>query len=172
MSAWRCPLGLVLGLTLVFPLHGEERSPSPWRAHDQTRERPAVVSPGVVGTNATPPSDAIVLFNGKNLDAWTTYGGPPKWVIDEGAMHPVADSGALQTRQAFGDVQLHLEWASPTPPQGKSQGRGNSGVYFMTKYEVQILDSYQNETYADGQAAAIYGQNPPMVNATAPPGTW
>jgi hypothetical protein len=87
-------------------------------------------------------------------------------------MHPTPNSGPLQTKDSFGDIQLHLEWSAPAPPQGTSQGRGNSGVYLMTKYEVQILDSFENETYADGQAAALYGQNPPMVNASRPPGIW
>ena len=157
---------------LICPLDAAEPELSAWRAHDLNRPRPLVVTPSQGGTNAAPPSDAIVLFDGTNLDAWTSGGGDPKWVVQDGAMMPAPESGPLQTRKGFGDIQLHIEWASPNPPAGSSQGRGNSGVYLMTKYEVQILDSYENPTYADGQAASIYGQNPPMANATLPPGEW
>lgn len=125
---------------------------------------PPVVDPG---SGQTPPSDAIVLFDGTNLDAWE---GGEKWVIKDG--YAVAKGGGITTKESFGDIQLHIEWAAPEKVKGKGQGRGNSGVYLMNRYEVQILDSYDNETYFDGQAGAIYKQTPPMVNACRPPGEW
>lgn len=139
-----------------------------WRVHDKNRPVPPVVTPGKQGA---PPSDAIVLFDGTNLDAWTSGGEAAKWAVEGGAM-TVNGSGAIQTRQEFGDIQLHLEWASPAEVKGDSQGRGNSGVFLMGRYEVQILDSYENRSYADGQAGSMYGQRPPEVNACRPPGQW
>lgn len=126
---------------------------------------PPVVTPGAV--TAAPPSDAIVLFDGKDLSAWR---GAEKWKVEDGVA--IVGSGMIETKQAFGDCQLHVEWSSPLPAKGKGQGRGNSGIYMMGLYEVQVLDSFQNETYFDGQAGAIYKQSPPMVNATLPPGKW
>lgn len=126
---------------------------------------PPVVKPGE--TSADPPSDAIVLFDGTDLSAWE---GGEKWKIEDGAA--VVQNGDIKTKQSFGDCQLHIEWSSPVPPTGTGQGRGNSGVFFMDRYELQILDSYENETYFDGQASAIYKQTPPMVNAMRPPGEW
>ena len=126
---------------------------------------PKVVTPG---TNGGPPSDAVVLFDGKNFGAWN---GAGKWVID-------ADGGAtaksaMSTKQSFGDCQLHLEFASPKVVRGKGQGRGNNGVGFMgARYEIQVLDSWENPTYFDGQCAALYKQMPPMVNASRKPGEW
>ena len=121
-----------------------------------------------------PPEDAVVLFDGTGLDGWKSEDGgtPAQWRVQDGAMISVPESGYLYTSQAFGDVQLHVEWAAPLPVEGSSQGRGNSGVYLMSKYEVQVLDSYQNDTYPDGQAGAVYGQYPPLVNASLPPGEW
>lgn len=144
-----------------------------WRVHDVSRPRPDVVTPGV-GT--APPSDAIVLFDGKDFSHWTTrvkgQDTPPKWKVENGYMEVVPHSGSIDTKEKFGDIQLHLEWATPALVEHKSQDRGNSGVLLMTRYEVQVLDSFNNPTYADGQAAAIYGQTPPMVNASRPPGEW
>lgn len=125
---------------------------------------PEVITPG--DSNA-PPSDAIVLFDGSNLDAWK---GGEKWKIEDG--YAISQGGGIATKEKFGDIQLHLEWASPEKVTSRGQGRGNSGVYFMGQYEVQILDSYENETYFDGQAGSIYKQSPPMVNACRPPGEW
>ncbi|MGA4579663.1 3-keto-disaccharide hydrolase [Limisphaera sp. VF-2] len=126
-----------------------------------------VVNPG------PPPSDAIVLFDGKNLDAWESeQGGPARWRIEDGAMVVVGGTGNIRTRRAFGDCQLHIEWATPEKIEGEGQGRGNSGVFLMGRYEVQILDSWQNPTYQNGQAGAVYGQAPPLVNASRPPGQW
>ena len=125
---------------------------------------PPVVDPGDANR---PPSDAIVLFDGKDLSAWK---GGERWKVQDG--YAIAHGGGIDTKQAFGSCQLHLEFASPAEVKGHGQGRGNSGVYLMQKYEVQILDSYQNKTYFDGQAAAIYKQRPPLVNASRPPGQW
>ncbi len=140
---------------------------SRWRVHDAERPQPPVVSPGEMGA---PPSDAQVLFSGSDLSAWTSQGGPARWKVVEGAL--VAGGGELSTRAAFGDCQLHIEWAAPREVRGEGQGRGNSGVFLMGRYEIQVLDSYENRTYADGQAAALYGQTPPLVNACRAAGEW
>jgi hypothetical protein len=128
-------------------------------------QEPAVVTPGA--TDAEPPSDAVVLFDGTNLDQWI---GGEKWKIEDGTAIP-QESG-IRTRQEFGDIQLHVEWSAPTEIRGAGQGRGNSGVYLMGRYEIQVLDSYENPTYFDGQAGSIYKQTPPMVNAMRKPGEW
>jgi hypothetical protein len=122
----------------------------------------------------TAPSDAVVLFDGKGLAAWKgIFGGnDAKWKTADDYMEAISGAGGIATRAQFGpDVQLHIEFATP-PPDGESQGRGNGGVFFFGRYEIQILDSYNNPTYPDGQAAAIYGQTPPLVNASLPPGQW
>jgi hypothetical protein len=144
-----------------------------FKAHDMSRPRPPVVQPAPQALPVPPPADAIVLFDGTDLSGWRSAdGGPAKWVIVDGAIESVPGSGYLFSARGFGDVQLHVEWATPVPARGTSQGRGNSGVFLMGLYEVQVLDSYQNDTYPDGQAAAIYGQYPPLVNACRPPGEW
>ena len=125
---------------------------------------PPLVEPGVSGG---PPSDAVVLFDGKDLSQWN---GGEKWLVTDGVA--TAQGGGISTKESFGDCQLHVEWASPAEVTGSGQGRGNSGVYLMGQYEVQILDSHRNETYFDGQAGSIYKQSPPMVNACRPPGEW
>ncbi len=125
---------------------------------------PPIVQPG---DNFGPPSDAIVLFDGDNLDAWE---GGDQWELKDG--YAIARKRTIQTKQHFGDVQLHVEFASPSEVPGRGQGRGNSGVFLMGRYEVQILDSWENETYFEGQAASIYNQAPPLVNASRPPGQW
>ncbi len=141
-----------------------------YKQHSAKRPRPPVVDPGGPGKA---PSDAVVLFDGKDLSHWCAMDGtPPKWVVKDGVMECVQGSGMIRTLRNFGDCQLHLEWAAPTPPRGQSQGRGNSGVFLMGRYEIQVLDSYENTTYADGQAASVYGQYPPLVNASLPPGQW
>ena len=144
-----------------------------WPVHSVDRPRPQVVDPGPERSPALPPSDAIVLFAGKDLSEWQSEdGSPAKWIVRDGYIEVLPQSGALHTKRGFGNVQLHLEWAAPTPPSGEGQERGNSGVFLMTHYEIQVLDSYHNDTYADGQAAAVYGQTPPLVNASRPPGQW
>jgi hypothetical protein len=150
-----------------------------WRVHDAARPHPRVVTPGTESTPqqpGRPPSDAIVLFNGKDLTGWTALdkGGPrePAWKVENGVLEVVPGTGHLVTQEKFGDCQLHLEWATPKEPRGAGQMRGNSGVMLMSRYEIQVLESYDNRTYADGQAASIYGQYPPLVNASRPPGEW
>ncbi len=146
--------------------------PNGWRVHDAMRPRPVAVDPGPAPAAPSPvPADAIVLFDGTNLDQWTGRDDKAQWRIADGFAE-VNRTGDIQTRGEFGDCQLHVEWAAPSPVKGESQGRGNSGVFFFGRYEVQILDSYQNATYADGQAASLYGQQPPLVNACRKPGEW
>lgn len=142
-----------------------------WLDHDRARPQPPVVTPGEAGK---PPSDAAVLFDGKDLSSWVSMDGTPtKWISRDGYMECVKGSGYVRTLQNFGDCQLHVEWAAPVPAQGEGQGRGNSGVFFgLDRYEVQVLDCYGNTTYADGSTAAIYGQYPPLVNVCRPPGQW
>ena len=131
---------------------------------------PAIVTPGM--HNAA-PSDAVVLFNGKNTDAWTYFDGSAcQWIIDGDAMVVKPGSGSIISKEKFNDAQVHLEFATPTPAQGEGQERGNSGMYIQGRYEVQILDSFDNETYANGQCSSIYGQYEPLVNASRKPGEW
>lgn len=143
-----------------------------WHVHDPARPQPPVVTPGTFSENATPPSDAIVLFDGKDLSNWCDKrtGGPAPWTIEDGAM--VSAKGDIETKQKFGDIQLHLEFREPTPPKESGQGRGNSGVFLMGLYEIQVLDCYDNKTYADGATGGIYGQHPPLANSCRPPGEW
>jgi len=126
---------------------------------------PPVVRPG---EGAAPPSDAVVLFDGTSLAEWRD----PKWRIEDGAVTVVAGGGSLVSRRELGDVQLHIEWRTPAKVDGEGQGRGNSGIFLMERYEVQVLDSYENATYVNGQAGAIYKQHPPLVNASRGPGEW
>ncbi|ATY31000.1 3-keto-disaccharide hydrolase [Sphingomonas psychrotolerans] len=143
-----------------------------WKVHDADRPYPTVVTPAAAPGGA--PSDAVVLFDGKSLDAWQPQTTP--WTVQDNAATSVPGAGggenALVTRQSFGDVQLHLEFRSPYPPAKSSQDRGNSGIWFMQRYEIQILDGYNNPTYADGTVGAIYGWKPPLVNPSRPPGEW
>lgn len=144
-----------------------------WHVHDGERPQPKVVKPGAGGAEAPskPPSDAQVLFDGTNLAKWKAGDGKPTgWKLQSGYME--AHGGNISTRDEFGDCQLHVEWFAPTPPKNNGQGRGNSGVFMFGRYEIQVLDSYENPTYPDGQAAAIYGQCPPLVNACVKPGEW
>ena len=137
---------------------------------------PAIVTPG--RTNADPPSDAVVLFDGKNLDAWVSArdGSPAKWVVANGVFTVDKPSGDIRTKRSFTNYQLHVEWRVPENVTGSDQARGNSGVYLAwvngDGYELQVLDSYENKTYVNGQAASIYKQSPPLVNAMRKPGEW
>jgi hypothetical protein len=168
---------LLLGCSLAASgaLRG---APDPnWLGHDRDRPMAPVVEPGTFSSQeqpGRPPSDATVLFDGNDISQWVAMdGSPTKWIVRDGALECVPGSGYVRTLQAFGDCQLHVEWASPNPPHGVSQDRGNSGVFFgYDRYEIQVLDSYQSKTYADGAAAAVYGQYPPLVNVTRPPGQW
>jgi len=188
LRSWAAAL-LVVGIA-AFAVFGQDAKPkyrkSPvgysdtpilpgqkWRVHDIDRPRPPVVTPGA--TPGRPPSDAIVLFDGKDLSKWVTptkAGAASGWKLGNGYVEVVGGSGDLVTREKFGDIQLHVEWASPVEITGDSQWRGNSGILIMSRYEIQVLDSYNNKTYADGQAGAIYGQWPPLVNASRKPGEW
>jgi hypothetical protein len=144
-----------------------------WGIHDPDRPLPPVVDPGPAGPPVPATSDAVVLFNGKDLDQWTdNKGNPAKWKVENDYMEVVAKAGSIQTKRGFGDCQLHVEWAAPVEVKGESQERGNSGVFLMNIYEVQVLDCYNNKTYADGMTAAIYGQYPPLVSACRKPGEW
>jgi len=144
----------------------------PWKVHDSARPQPPVVR-AAEGANlgVPPPADALVLFDGSSAKAWTAGGGDCPWKLAGGVLE-VNGGGSIETREHFGDVQLHLEWASPAKVESSSQGRGNSGVFLMGRYEVQILDSHENPTYADGGAAALYGQFPPLANVSRGPGEW
>jgi hypothetical protein len=145
----------------------------PYHVHDPARPHPRVVTPAPQVGGA--PSDAIVLFDGKDLSHWEHQPGGNQsrpWKVENGYLEVVPNAGNLATTQKFGDCQLHVEWATPTEIRGTSQNRGNSGIFLEGLYEVQVLDSYQNPTYADGQAGALYGQWPPLVNAVRKPGEW
>ena len=150
-----------------------------FHVHDPDRPRPGVVTPGTQA--GAPPSDAIILFDGSNLSKWVTAKrndpllvstDPAQWKVENGYLEVTAGKGAIATKDRFGDVQLHIEWAAPAEVKGNSQGRGNSGVFLQKRYEIQVLDSFENPTYADGQAGAVYGQWPPLVNASRRPGEW
>jgi len=166
--------------TVMAGLYGDTPDAShAWAVHDMNRPVPKKITaePG------QPPSDAIVLFDGTSLDNWeSTKGEPTKWRLVDGALESVKGAGYIRTKQSFGDCQLHIEWAAPIRVEGQGQGRGNSGVFLMGNYEIQVLDSYETEVlpdgsnknpnYADGQAGSVYAENPPMVNASRKPGEW
>jgi hypothetical protein len=147
-----------------------------WLIHDMNRPAPPVVTPGLESTDAEvgkAPSDAVVLFDGTGLSLWSSENGDPaKWIVHNGYTESVKGSGMIRTRQEFGSCQLHVEFATPSKVEGSSQGRGNSGVFLQGNYEVQVLDSYENATYPDGQCAALYGRAVPLVNACRKPGQW
>lgn len=149
-----------------------------WHVHDSERPQPVVVTPGTFSqpdAPGRPPADAIVLFAGADLAQWQGLnGGPANWKLEKGYMEVLPGSGDIQTRQTFGDCQLHVEWATPNPPVGDLMNRGNSGIFLFGLYELQVFESHpdQRGIYADGQAAAVYGQYPPLVNACLKPGEW
>ncbi len=166
-------IGCQKGIEKEMPTEAEIHPVMKWEIHDPDRPQPPVVDPGPAGKPVPAPSDAIVLFDGNDLSRWLDgKGQPARWKVENGYMEVVAKTGSIQTEQRFGDCQLHVEWASPIEVQGESQERGNSGVFLMNIYEVQVLDCYDNETYPDGMTAALYGQYPPLVNACRPPGEW
>jgi hypothetical protein len=144
-----------------------------WHVHDSDRPMAKVVAPAATFSHgAPPPADAIVLFDGKDLSKWVGGKGPATWKIENGYMEAVKGAGDIRTSAEFGDCQIHLEFATPAVVKGDSQDRGNSGVFLMGRYEIQVLDTYNNPTYADGQTGAIYSQSPPLANACKPPGEW
>lgn len=162
---------LALVASVIAAASASAQAPEASPPYPAPKTAPAIVTPGV--TNADPPSDAIVLFNGKDLSHWRTdSGGPAKWIVRDGYMEVNPGTGGIATVEKFGDVQLHIEWATPSVVKGEGQERGNSGVFLMERYEVQVLDSYQNETYYHGQAGSVYKQYPPLVNASRKPGEW
>ena len=165
------------------PHEGFEDTPylpgQPWRAHDIKRPLPRVITPGTASTQAEagkPPSDAVVLFDGKDLSKWVHVRDgretPPRWTLRDGYAEVVDGTGDLVSKEKFGDAQYHVEWMAPPVVQSTGQGRGNSGVLIMSRYEIQVLDVYNNPTYADGYTGAIYGQWPPLVAVPRPPGQW
>jgi hypothetical protein len=152
-----------------------------WHVHDPARPHPPVVTPGA--KPGDPPSDAIILFDGKDLSHWspssisptsgvTLKPGPAPWKMENGYFEVVLGSGDIATKDKFGDVQLHVEFAEPAEIRGNSQNRGNSGIFMQGRYETQVLDGWDNPTYADGQIGAIYGQWPPLANPSRRPGEW
>ena len=159
-------------VSLILAQRGQQE----WAIHDMNRPQPRQVQPGAPSSDqlpGRPPSDAVVLFDGTSLSSWRADdGGPAKWKVENGYVEVVKGAGDVQTEQPFGDCQLHIEWRTPMPAEGDGQERGNSGVFLMGRYELQVLDSFGNKTYPDGQAGALYGQHPPLVNASRPPGQW
>jgi hypothetical protein len=162
-------LAAAVALPLIGAAQGEPPKGNP-KLTEVWEPVPPVVTPGV-GT--APPSDAIVLFDGKDLSAWVhENGSAPKWAIEDGAVTVVKKTGGLKTKRPFGDCQLHVEWRTPAKVEGSDQGRGNSGIFLQGQYEVQVLDSYDNRTYSNGQAGSIYKQHIPLVNVCRKPGEW
>jgi len=155
--------------TVVNGIAGFKDSPllpgGKWHVHDPERPQPPVVTPGNV------PSDAIILFDGTDLSQWhDKKGNPAPWIVADGAM--TAAKTDIVTAKEFGDIQLHAEFSEPVPATGTGQGRGNSGIFLMGRFEIQVLDCFKSQTYPDGQTSAIYGQHPPLVNACRAPGEW
>ncbi len=146
-------------------------SGNPYRVHDPSRPQPRVVTPATEPGGA--PSDAEVLFDGRDLSKWSKLDGSDAgWLVKDGYMEVTPKEGNIKTKQAFGNCQLHVEFAAPEEVKGESQGRGNSGVFLMGQYEIQVLDNFENPTYADGLCGSLYGQCPPLVNACRKPGEW
>ena len=172
-------LALSVLATGVIPMPAAEMEPDgKWQVHDRNRPQPPVAAPGATFSQGAPaPADAEVLFDGTGLAKWENERGEvATWITNADYVESVASGstlgGGIRTKGKWADFQLHVEWASPNPPKGQDQGRGNSGILINNMYEIQVLDSYESKTYPDGQAAAIYGQKPPLVNACKPPGEW
>lgn len=173
----KIPVAPAVVLLLILAVRLSAAPDPAWLVHDRDRPLPPVVKPGTLSTQdqpGVPPADAVVLFDGKDLSGWVAMdGSPTRWEVKDGSLVCVPGSGYVRTLQSFGDCQLHIEWSAPTPVVGSSQGRGNSGVFFgVNRYEIQVLDSHENKTYADGSAGSVYSQYPALVNATRPPGEW
>ena len=175
MHAKLC-LGMTAAVVLCFAQMSGAQTDPRYKVHDMTRPAPTEIDPGTASTPqeaGKAPSDAIVLFDGKDIAQWCDKDGQPsKWKVEHGYIEVTPHNGDLVSRQAFGDMQLHIEFAEPVPAVGEGQARGNSGVILMNQYEIQVLDSYHAATYPGGQVAAVYGQYPPQVNAARPPGEW
>lgn len=166
-------LFIIMTLFLAFVINAiSQVNIQDLKPFDPPKKEPTIIT---AGTNpGDPPSDAIILFDGKNLSGWKSLkdGGEAKWTVKDGFMEVKASTGDIATKQEFGDCQLHLEWATPAEVKGESQGRGNSGVFLMGHYEIQVLDSYNNKTYFHGQAGSVYKQHAPLVNVCRKPGEW
>jgi hypothetical protein len=164
----RHAVALLAGLIAISPARSAAQNAEPF---PPPRAEPLIVTPG--RTSADPPSDAIVLFDGRSLARWrSTDSSAAKWIVRDGYLEVAPGTGGIMTADSFGDCQLHIEWATPAVVKGEGQERGNSGVFLMGRYEIQVLDSYQNKTYFHGQAGAVYKQYAPLVNASRPPGEW
>ncbi|ULQ55082.1 DUF1080 domain-containing protein [Flavihumibacter rivuli] len=160
---------LTIALGMTASSHAQQQGDP--KATEVWTPVPKVVDPG---NTSKAPSDAIVLFDGKNLDQWVSAkdGGKAGWTIENGVLTVKAGAGDIKTKDVFGDCQLHIEWRTPAKVESEGQGRGNSGIFFMQQYELQVLDSYNNQTYSNGQAGSLYKQHMPLVNACRPPGEW
>jgi hypothetical protein len=166
--------GFVLALAICASA-GCARQKQGWEVNDMNRPIPKRITPGDFSTQdhvGAAPSDALVLFDGHDLSHWKAEQGEAKWFVKDGILEINPKSGSILSNESFGDCQLHVEWQTPPDVKGQGQGRGNSGVYVMGRFEVQVLDTYDNRTYADGMAGAIYGQYPPIVNPARPAGQW
>jgi hypothetical protein len=164
-----CLLTLIIALSVK--LNAQSREDQGAKLTEVWQPEPRVVTPGKTSLDA--PSDAVVLFDGKDLSQWQKEnGGEVKWKLNNGSMQVVKGAGNVQTKRAFGDCQLHIEWRTPDTVRGDGQGRGNSGIFLMGLYELQVLDSYKNRTYSNGQAGSIYKQQIPLVNVCRPAGEW
>ena len=162
-----------LALSILDPAAAQDidRSKGDPKLSEYYEPAAPVVTPG--RTSALPPSDAVVLFDGKDFSQWEGERKQPiQWTLEGDAMVVKGGTGGIRTRRGFGDCQLHIEFRTPAEVKGDGQGRGNSGVYLMNRYELQVLDSYNNRTYVNGQAGSMYKQLPPLVNASRPPGEW
>jgi hypothetical protein len=161
----------IFGIASSLGVSAMSQTPQELQPFPSPKKEPPIVTPGKTDNDA--PSDAIVLFDGKDLSRWRSVkGGEAKWAIKDGYVEVVPQTGDIATKEEFGDCQLHIEWATPAEIKGEDQGRGNSGVFLMERYEVQVLDSFNNKTYYHGQAGAIYKQHAPLVNASRKPGEW
>lgn len=161
---------LLVMLFISFAVEAQEESKMEPKYSEVWEPVPVKITPG---ENKAPPSDAIILFDGKDLNEWTNDdGGVAEWIVGDGAMTVKPKTGTIKTKQKFGDFQLHIEWRTPAEVKGEGQGRGNSGIFMMEIYELQVLDSYESVTYSNGQAGSIYKQSVPLVNACKGPGEW
>ncbi len=172
---------VAVALTLTLAIHSNvlalpQGGQHEWGPNDRSRPEPPIITSGTASTQehaGKPPSDAIMLYNGKDLSNWESVkGGAAEWTPDGAIFIVKPGTGDIRTKAAYGDCQLHVEWATPNPPRGTDQDRGNSGVFLHGLYEIQVLDSFDNVTYADGEAGAVYGEFPPLVNACRRPGEW